>query len=212
LPAVSFIDPVFSGEDEGTSSDDHPHADIRVGESFLNNIYKAVSQGPAWDRTVLVINFDEWGGFFDHVPPPLAPIPDGDRAVGSDGRIGFRTPALVISPFSRRGHVSHHQFDHTSVLRMIEWRWGLDPLTVRDQTANNLALALDLKHPERHAPQYLVPTVVGAACPAPSAIVAAASRFELGAGSGTLTARQPRRAPWSALRSMARTHGFAVSG
>jgi phospholipase C len=209
LPAVSFIDPVFGGEDQGTSSDDHPHGDIRVGESFLNNIYKAVSQGPAWDRTVLVINFDEWGGFFDHVPPPLAPIPDADRAVGSDGRIGFRTPALIISPLSRRGHVSHHQFDHTSVLRMIEWRWDLDPLTVRDQTANNLALALDLKHPERHAPQYLVPTVVASACPA-QATIASASR--VGSGSLTATLALPQaRAAWSGLRSLALSHGFPVT-
>ena len=210
LPAVSFIDPVFSGEDQGTSSDDHPHADIRVGETFLNNIYRALSQGPAWDRTVLVINFDEWGGFFDHVAPPLAPIPDADRVVGSDGRIGFRTPAVVISPFSRRGHVSHRQFDHTSVLRMIEWRWGLEPLTVRDQTANNLALALDFRRPEHHAPQYLVPTVVAAACPARTAPVVAASRIELGGGTATATARQTRRAPWSALRTLARDHGFAL--
>jgi len=210
LPAVSFIDPVFAGEDEGTSSDDHPHADIRVGETFLNNIYRAVSPGPAWDSTVLVINFDEWGGFFDHVAPPLAPIPDADRLVGSDGRIGFRTPAVVISPFSRRAHVSHHQFDHTSVLRMIEWRWGLEPLTVRDQTANNLALALDLEHPERHAPQYLVPTVTGAACPAQTTI-ATTSRIESG-GAATLATRQTARAPWPALRAMARGNGFALGG
>jgi phospholipase C len=210
-PAVSFIDPVFGGEDEGTSSDDHPHGDIRVGESFLNNIYRALSQGPAWDRTVLVINFDEWGGFFDHVAPPLAPIPDADRAVASDGRIGFRTPAVVVSPFSRRGHVSHHQFDHTSVLRMIEWRWGLDPLTVRDQTANNLALALDLKHPDRHAPQYLVPTITATACAAQPSTVAAAQRIQLGNGSSTLTAPQTR-APWSSLRTLARNHGFSLGG
>ena len=212
LPAVSFIDPVFGGEDEGTSSDDHPHGDIRVGESFLNNIYRALSQGPAWDRTVLVINFDEWGGFFDHVAPPLAPIPDADRAVGSDGRIGFRTPAVVVSPFSRRGHVSHHQFDHTSVLRMIEWRWELDPLTVRDQTANNLALALDLKHPDRHAPQYLVPTVIAAACPAQTTPLAAADRVPLDGSSAAVAVRQTQRAPWSALRTLARGNGFHLGG
>jgi phospholipase C len=199
LPAVSFIDPAFGGEDEGTSTDDHPHGDIRVGESFLNTIYRAISQGPSWDSTVLVINFDEWGGFFDHVPPPLAPIPDADRAVGADGRIGFRTPAIIISPFSRRGHVSHHQFDHTSVLRMIEWRWGLDPLTIRDQTANNLALALDLKHPERHAPQYLVPSVVASSCPAVTSPVASAT-----------LAPPMTRVAWSSLRSLAVSHGFAV--
>src|SRR5581483_6489305 len=70
LPAVAFVDPRFIEESSGTSGDDHPHADIRNGEAFLNLVYAAVTRGPAWDHTVLVINFDEWGGFFDHVPPP----------------------------------------------------------------------------------------------------------------------------------------------
>src|SRR5438128_461891 len=111
---------------------------------MMNRIYTAVTQSPAWRSAVLVINFDEWGGFFDHVPPPVAPIPPADQAAGNaDGRLGFRTPTLLISPFAPRQHTSHIRYDHTSVLRMIEWRWGLDPLTVRDATANNLAVELD---------------------------------------------------------------------
>jgi phospholipase C len=78
---------------------------------------------------------------------------------------------LVVSPFARRGFISHRTLDHTSILRMIEWRWGLEPLSVRDATATNLALVLDFEEPDLHAPQYLVPAFVGAACPA----VAAAS-------------------------------------
>src|SRR5439155_15551270 len=164
LPQLSFVEPRFVGEDEGTSNDDHPHADIRSGEAFLNDVYRAVTQSPAWRHTVLVINFDEWGGFFDHVPPDVTAISDLERAAGNaDGRRGFRTPALVVSPFARREYVSHRVFDHSSILRMIEWRWGLDALTVRDQTANNLAEVLDFRHPRLHAPQYLVPPVVGQA-------------------------------------------------
>jgi len=157
----------------GTGPDDHPFGDIRAGEAFLNQIYAAVTASPAWERTVLFINFDEWGGFFDHVPPPAAPIPDADRAAGdADGLRGFRTPALLISPLARREHTSHVVYDHTSLLRMIEWRWGLEPLTVRDRAANNLALELDLEAPQLDASAYPVPAVTGAACPANPGLIA----------------------------------------
>ena len=69
LPSVCYLDPGFLGEDTGTSNDDHPFADIRLGQSFLNQVYEAVSSGPDWETTVLVITYDEWGGFFDHVVP-----------------------------------------------------------------------------------------------------------------------------------------------
>jgi phospholipase C len=167
LPHVSFIDPRFEDETSGTSNDDHPHADIRNGEIFLNEVYHAVTSGPDWPSTLLVINFDEWGGFYDHVPPPTAPIPQADQLAGNqDGRLGFRTPALLISPWSRRGYVSRTQFDHTSVLKLIEWRWGLPPLSVRDASANNLALALNFGQTNINAPQYAVPAgPFGGACP-----------------------------------------------
>jgi phospholipase C len=85
-------------------------------------------------------------GFFDHVPPTTAPIPQADQAAGNqDGLRGFRVPCLVVSPYSGGGAVSSVVLDHTSVLRMIEWRWGLEPLTERDATANNLAEALEFK-------------------------------------------------------------------
>jgi phospholipase C len=157
LPQVSFIDPPFLGENEGLSADDHPHADIRKGEFFLNSIYEAITSSPNWPNTVLVINYDEWGGFFDHVPPALAPIPASDAALGSDGRRGFRVPALVISPWSPRGAIAHGLYDHTSVLKMIEWRWNLRPLTIRDASANNLAEVLNFNQPNLTAPSFVVP-------------------------------------------------------
>jgi phospholipase C len=160
LPKVAFVDPVFTGSDEGTAGDDHPHADIRVGEWFLSRVYQAVTTSPAWPRTVLFINFDEWGGFFDHVPPPEAPDVDPAYTLR-----GFRVPCLVISPFARRRYVAHGIYDHTSILRMIEWRWGLQPLSVRDARANNLANVLDFKHRNLKAPRILAPGVVGKACP-----------------------------------------------
>ena len=167
LPAVAFVDGRFVDEASGTAGDDHPHADIRNGEAFLNLVYDAVTRSPAWQHTLLVINYDEWGGFFDHVPPPAAPIPAASAEAGDhDGRLGFRTPALLVAPWAQAGAVSHVTFDHTSVLRLIEWRWGLPPLTVRDATANNLALALDFSHPRSGRPPLFVvaPPLLGAPC------------------------------------------------
>ena len=201
LPQVAFVDGPFLSELTGTGADDHPFNDIRSGEAFMNQIYTAVTSSPAWPGTVFIINFDEWGGFFDHVPPAIAPIPDSDRALGSDGRRGFRTPTLLVSPFARRAHTSHVLYDHASVLRLIEWRWNLDPLTVRDAAANNLADELDFKNPSLKAPTYDVPPIVGAPCPVnPTWATAAVT-----AGAGL-----KRRAPWRELREVARASGWGV--
>ena len=157
LPQVAFVEPRFIEESTGLSEDDHPHADIRAGQAFLNRIYRAVTTSPAWPRTALVITYDEWGGFFDHVPPPVGAVPPGDAVVGLDGLRGFRVPNLVVSPFARRGFVSHTVFDHASVLKLIEWRWNLPPLTVRDAEAANLAEVLDFANANVSAPSYPVP-------------------------------------------------------
>jgi phospholipase C len=154
LPSVSYIDPRFVGESTGTSGDDHPFADIRVGQAFLDQIYTAVTTGPDWDTSVLVITYDEWGGFFDHVPPSSAPDVDPSHKLR-----GFRVPTFVISPLAKRGHIAHGVYDHTSILAMIEWRYGLAPLTPRDAAARNLVETLDLtKAPDLTAPQWSVPT------------------------------------------------------
>ena len=128
------------------------------GKAFVNQVYEAITNSPAWKNTVFVINYDEWGGFFDHVPPPSAPIPLADRVAGNmDGLLGFRTPLIVVSPFARREHVSSLVLDHTSILKMIEWRWNLNPLTVRDATANNLAEVLQFAKPDFAAKRVDVP-------------------------------------------------------
>lgn len=166
LPAFSYVDPNWTFHDSGPSSgsegnDDHPHADIRAGESFLSQIYNAVTSSPAWPRTLLIITFDEWGGFFDHVSPPAAK----DVKPEYEQR-GFRIPALLISPFARRGRVAHGTYDHTSVLKLLEWRFGLEPLSQRDAEAANLAAALDFSHRNLKAPKIQVPKLaVGAPCP-----------------------------------------------
>jgi len=189
LPEVAFVDPRFQDENTGTSSDDHPHSDIRAGEYFLNQIYNAVTTSPKWRSTVLVINYDEWSGFFEHVAPPIAPVPDTTRAAGiaeaidvNDprfGLLGFRIPNLIVSPLARRGYVSHDRFDHTSVLKMIEWRFSLAPLTVRDGTANNLAKVLDFNHRNLSFNTYPVPAAAGVPCPTLPAGASAENEFAI---------------------------------
>ena len=155
LPHVAYVDPAFG------DNDDHPNEDVRAGESFLYEVYRAVVTSPAWRRTLLVITFDEWGGFFDHVPPTLAPDVDPRFALR-----GFRVPCLLISPFARRGYVAHGVYDHTSILKMIEWRWKLAPLSIRDAHARNLALALDFSKRNLAAPRFDVPPVSASDCTA----------------------------------------------
>jgi phospholipase C len=166
LPELAFVDPKFLDEGTGSSADDHPHADIRAGQSFLDQVYRAVTSSPAWSRTLLVINYDEWGGFFDHVAPAVAP-----DVVSEWGLRGFRVPCLVISPRARRGHVAHDVYDHTSVLKAVEWRWNLPPLTPRDSAARNIAEVLDFSSPpDPTAPTWPVPPVVGLPCGAGSPV------------------------------------------
>jgi phospholipase C len=157
----------------------------------MARIYRAVTAGPAWPRTVLIFTFDEWGGFFDHVPPPTAPIPPATAAAGDqDGQLGFRVPCLIVSPFARRSYVATNVYDHTSILRMIESRWGLPSLTIRDRTANDLGLEL-VAQPQTAAPRLPIP-----APPAP-------------------TACAPPTGPkstetWTGLRALARLSGWRV--
>jgi phospholipase C len=168
LPAVSYVDPGFlGGGDLGLSEDEHPVSDIRLGQAFLARVYNAVTRGARWDRTALVITYDEWGGFFDHVAPDVAPDPRPDLGTGLRG---FRVPCLMISPRARRGAVEHNVYDHTSVLKMIEWRFGLPSLTVRDAAARNLAEVLDFEgEPDLSAPRYTVRRPITLGCLTPTA-------------------------------------------
>ncbi|MHB8467134.1 MAG: alkaline phosphatase family protein [Acidimicrobiales bacterium] len=138
LANVSYVDPRFLDEGSGTSGDDHPHADIRAGDAFLADVFHAVASGPAWSRTVLVVTYDEWGGFYDHVVPPRVTATSAlDKdTVGGKALLGFRVPCIVASPFTkgdpRNPRVAHNLFDHTSLLKFIQSTFGLAPLTPRD--------------------------------------------------------------------------------
>jgi phospholipase C len=146
LPSFSFIDP-----DYNNTSQENPQ-NISLGETFLQTVVEAIGSSPAWDKTVLIINYDEHGGYYDHVPPPAALAPDDVAPVTSPGeqpydgfkRYGFRVPSMVISPYSKTDYVSHLVYDHTSVLAFLERKFNLPALTKRDANANDMFDFLDL--------------------------------------------------------------------
>jgi phospholipase C len=144
LPALSFVDPSFVNEGGGTSGDEHPHGDIRAGQAFMSDVVHAFMESPQWKRGCLFIVYDEWGGFFDHVRPPRVPDDRNDRDPNKDfGIMGLRIPAVAVSPYARRGHVSHSIFGFESILKFIEYRFGLDPLVKRDAYAQNIGKSFD---------------------------------------------------------------------
>jgi phospholipase C len=165
LPAVSFVEPRFLGDELGLSGSDHPHGDIRVGDAFLSEAFHAVATGPDWGSTVFIVTYDEWGGFFDHVAPPRAAAPNGvdPDVVGGKALLGLRVPVVIASPFTRSmdgaPRVASQTFDHTSILKLIEWRWNLRPLTARDASSDvqNLAFALDFAGYDASVPQLPMP-------------------------------------------------------
>jgi phospholipase C len=164
LPAVTFVDPWFTILDDGLGNDDHPHADLRKGEIFLSQIVSTLASSPLWDKTVLVINRDEWGGFFDHVVPPRVIAPNNVDTDLVDGQalLGCRVPTLIVSPFARgnaaKPTINSLLYDHTSVLKLIEWRWNIPPLTARDASDEiaNLAYALNFTSPDTSLPELPV--------------------------------------------------------
>jgi phospholipase C len=169
LPAVSFVDPAYTLIDAGEGNDDHPHADLRAGEAFLGLVYRTLTASPAWSNTVLVITRDEWGGFFDHVVPPrmVAPNDLDTDLVNGNALLGCRVPVIIASPFtvgnSSSPRIDGTLYDHTSILKLIEWQWNLPPLTKRDAKTNNLAHALNFAKPN-----YKVPALPHILPPVPS--------------------------------------------
>ncbi len=153
LPNFTFVAPAFSG---AYRTDNHPRGCINVGERFVLETFGAFLQSAQWQRGLFVLCYDEWGGFFDHVPPPI--LAD-DRASKVDannfGQAGFRVPSILASPFARRGAVDQTVFDHTSILRFLHWRFlGAPPegpgrtakvdwaLSRRDRHAHNIGRSL----------------------------------------------------------------------
>ena len=136
LPSVVFVDSKANVEDE------HPNADVQLGEQWTRTLYDAVTHSPLWPSTALLLTYDEGGGFFDHVPPPTGRCVPDDNPVDADfTELGVRVPLIVISPWARHAYVSHEVHEHTSITRFIELLFDVPAMTRRD--ANSDAL-LDL--------------------------------------------------------------------
>jgi phospholipase C len=214
LPAVSFIDPRFTVPPENTGNDDHPPADIRAGDAFLSQTFHAVARGPRWPHTVFIVTYDEWGGFFDHVAPPRATAPNAvdPDLVNGKALLGFRIPTVVASPFSRGEpddpKVKGMTFDHTSILKLIEWRFGLDPLTARDASDDieNLARALKFRHPDATVPTLPLPEPP---LPAPCVSTAAAASRTRSAETASDDPTDSRN-PWPGLRDSGLLAGWEL--
>ena len=159
LPPVSVITSEFFVVSEGEFEDD------QLGEAFTASLFEAAAAGPQWSRMLFLILWDEGGGFYDHVPPPAAAVPDDippdikvppDQPGGYD-RYGFRVPCLAASPYAKPGHVSSVVYDHTSVLATIEHKWNLPALTRRDAAASPLTDFIDLASPPAFATPAALP-------------------------------------------------------
>ena len=122
LPAVSLVKPI------GAKNEHLGYATLLEGQEYVAELVNRVQESPVWKDSVIIITYDESGGRWDHVPPPKV-----DR-----WGPGLRVPAIIISPFAKRGFVDHTNYETTSILKLIETRWGLPPLTSRDAAANDL--------------------------------------------------------------------------
>ena len=171
LPDYVFIEPRYGGfldTEFAKGNSMHPTDDIRDGDQLVQLVYETLRNSPYWQDTMLIITFDEHGGFYDHVPPPSA-VPTGDDATYANTAdnfkfdlYGVRVPAVVVSAYTQAGTViganagdSATIFDHTSILATVEARFGLSPLTARDRIANKLDVALNLANPRDDAPTSL---------------------------------------------------------
>jgi phospholipase C len=184
LPAVAFVDPKFTQFDDGLGNDDHPHSDVRNGDAFLSRVFHALAGGPKWRNTVMIVTFDEWGGFFDHVAPPrvIAPNSLDKDLVNGKALLGFRVPAVIASPFTRgNNQIDSTVYDHTADLKLIEWRWGLSPHTQR-------AASSDLGNPVARF-NFSSPNATVPALPKPATVPALPCLLQ-GAQARTLTAQQ----------------------
>jgi phospholipase C len=151
LPPYTFLEPSWGS----SGNSQHPNYNVALGEQLIHDVYEALRGGPGWAQTLLVITYDEHGGCYDHVPPPSGATPP-DNDAGEFGfdftRFGVRVPTVLVSPLVTAGTVfrvpaGSVPFDHTSILKTVEERWNLPPLTQRDAVAPSIADVLTLTTP-----------------------------------------------------------------
>jgi phospholipase C len=137
----------------------HPNYDVALGEQLIHDVYYTLRNVPAWSQTLLIITYDEHGGCYDHVAPPTGAVAP-DSCAGEFGfdftRFGVRVPTVLVSPLIAPGTVFRSTgtapLDHTSILKTVETRWGLPPLTARDAAAPDVGDVLTLAQPRTDDP------------------------------------------------------------
>jgi phospholipase C len=148
LASYTFLEPSWGS----SGNSQHPNYDVALGEQLIHDVYTALRSSPSWNETLLIITYDEHGGCYDHVPPPTDATPP-DATAGEYGfdfrRFGPRVPTVLVSPLIPAGTVIRvadgaTPFDHTSILKTIQLRWSLPPLTARDAAAPDVGAALSL--------------------------------------------------------------------
>ncbi|HEY6982502.1 alkaline phosphatase family protein [Reyranella sp.] len=167
-PRYVFIEPNYGNvlpttkEDFTCGNSQHPLDDITRGERLIKDVYEALRGSPHWESSLLVVTYDEHGGFYDHVRPPGAvapgdPIsdPDNDHHHFDFRQLGVRVPAVVISPYVKRGTIDHTTYDHSSIPATVERLFGLAALTARDAAARDVLHLLQLARPRTDTPVTL---------------------------------------------------------
>ena len=143
----TFIEPSFgdiAGNTYEGGSSQHPMDGLAGGDILVARVYNTLRNSPLWEMSLLVVLYDEHGGFYDSVVPGNAPTPDDGAGAGLNKRgfdfsvYGVRVPAIVVSPWVASGRIDHTVYDHTSILATLERLFGLNPLTERDKAANDL--------------------------------------------------------------------------
>lgn len=172
LPAFTFIEPQYFNFPTQPANDDHPGHDVRFGQKLIKDVYEALRVGPQWNRTLLIVTYDEHGGLYDHVQPPASGVPSPDGIVGDEQKfefkmLGVRVPTFVISPWIDKGTVIHRprgprsssQFDHASIPATLRDVFGLkrksDYLTERDKWAGSIMPFLKRDKPRTDCPRFL---------------------------------------------------------
>lgn len=161
--AYAFIEPDYHIlSDFVCGNSQHPKDDVTRGEALIKKVYETIRNSPHWEKSLLIITYDEHGGFYDHVPPPtvIAPgdtptDPENNRFSFDFSRLGVRVPAVIVSPLIPRATIDHTIYDHSSALATVESIFGLQPLTNRDKHANTFNHLLSLTTPRTDAPLTL---------------------------------------------------------
>jgi phospholipase C len=133
LPGVAWVIP-------DANNSDHPGGFSTTGPSWVASVVNAIGKSAAWNSSAIVVVWDDWGGLYDHVPPAF---------LDDQGGLGFRVPCMIISPYARKGYISHTQYEFASILKFAEDNWALGRLNANDRRANSIVDAFDFTQSPR---------------------------------------------------------------